>query len=240
MKTTIRFIIVVLFCGTAVYPTFSQTEPNWMKSNKRFYLDKVINMEYSHPTGFMGDSLMIGLDWDYSEINLTSKDGSFLVCLSLYNTFNTDFKHTDRAKNIVELCYGKEADWGDYVQYYPQQYAKSKFNADTVISITLTYKIHEDFNYESDKYYFNRINGKLNSNYNHGKVFIIQKEERKFITMYCFYNEKAKKSLDAYMAAIEGTLKFRDSEPESKEYIIDGDLIVIGIYRKPPKGLNGN
>ena len=78
--------------------------------------------------------------------------------------------------------------------------------------------------------YFNNIN----SHYTHGTVLIIQKNGRGFVTLYCFYDEKAIKKLDTYMAAIEGTLKYRDSEPELKKYVVNEDIVrmCIGVYRQ--------
>ena len=260
-KSEILFFI--LFSWLMITPLFSQTETDWMKHKKRIILDKVMNMEYTHPAGFIGDSTLIGLDRVCTEANLVSQDRSFMVFYRINNPFTkddsikftpdypeydgnsnhqVDAEHISIIKSFVDISFGKAADWKDYVHYYPQQYAKNKFNADTVISVTLPLEIHDDFSYAKDYYYYGTINRRFHSNYTHGVVLIIQKKGRGFVAMYCFYDENAINNLDAYMAAVEGSLRYRDDEPELKKYFEDEDIVFVcpGIPRQRRSPLTGN
>ena len=255
---TIRIIFLVLFCGVIVAPIFSQTDISWMKHEKRIILDKVMNIEFIHPEGFIGDSLLMCLDIDLSDVSLMSDDGSFRVFYCIYpplskedavkyslylNKRKDDLKNFSYLNRIVEVPFGKNADWKDHVSYYSQQIAKDKFNADTVVLMSLPPEIHDDFDYDNNRnnYYFNAVNRQYNSNYTHGNVLCIQKIGRGSLTLYIFYDEKATKNLDAYMEAIERTIRYRDGEPEMR-YIRDDSIIIVcpGIMRQKKTERIGN
>ena len=223
-----------LFCIMINDFEVSQAGISWMKYDKRIILDKVMNIEYSHPEGFLGDSVFVCLDWNNSEVSLVSKDSSFIVFYSINNPKTMDLEHV--VGSIVQLSFGKDADWKDFVHFYPQHVVKGKFNADTVISLSLAPEIHKDYDFENNRnnYFFNKINKQYNSSYTNCTVLIIQKEGRGFVTMYCFYDEKAMDNIVTYITAIEGTLRYRDNEPELKKYIINEDLVTvcIGVQRQ--------
>ena len=258
---TIRIIFLVLFCVVIVAPVFSQTDMSWMKHDKRIILDKVMNIEYTHPKGFIGDSLFICLDSDQLEVSSVSEDGSFRVFYSINNPMTKDDSvkfsrypynekgnlmnvgHIGRSKRIVEISFGKDADWKDHVSYYSRQIVEDKFNADTVFLMSLPPEIHVDYDFGNnrDYYYFNVVNRQYKSNYTHGTVLIIQREGRGCVALYCFYDEKATKKLDAYMEAIESTIRYRDGEPEMEKYITDDDDIVcVGFPRQRKSEIVGN
>jgi len=258
MKTFNSIITTILYCWMAIGPIFSQTETSWMKHEKRMILDKVMNIEFFTPTGFIGDSLAVCLDWDNSEVNMLSSDSSFMVSYSIHNPLTQeiidtwdittepkdqylDREHIIRVEGIVNISYGKDADWRENVHYCSDD-IKNKFNADTVISIQIAPKLHEDYNFPDNynkRFFYGAVNEKYNTSFSHGTVLIIQKKGRGFITLYCFYNDKAKNNLNAYTEAIEGTIRYRNGEPELKKYY-DGDeelvLVCIGLLRqKKPK-----
>ena len=249
---TIRIIFFVIICVLIVAPIFSQTDINWMKHKKRIILDKVLNIEFIHPEGFIGDSLLMCLDTNLSDVSLMSEDESFRVFYTIQYSrtkedsviFSRNLMYVGYLRSIAEISFGKDADWKDHVSYYSQQIAKDKFNADAVILMSLPPEIHDDFDFGNNRknYFFNAVNRQYNSNYTHGNVLFIRKIGRGSLTLYIFYDEKATKNLDAYMEAIERTIRYRDDEPEMGYLKDDGIVIVCpGIIRQSTGlGLNGN
>ena len=237
---SIKFCFTVFFIGLIIYPVFSQQdETSWMKYDKRIILDKVMNVEYSHPEGFIGDSTAIYckmLTYRYCAVSsLVTEDRSFMVFYMIINPTTeedsirrqdtypvVDMMHVYDVNHIVKTCFGDDADWKDYVRYYSSDDAKTKFNADTVLSISLL--IDKDEDYYDD--------GFDNYNYSHCTVLIIQKQGRGMIAMYCIYDEDATKNLDTYMTAIEGTLRYRESDPELKKWEIDDYITPFRTQRR--------
>ena len=152
----IRYIISLLG-WLAVNPIFSQDEIDWMKSDKRIILDRVMNMEYSHPKGFLSDSRAIYCSaitgFIDLEGSLASEDRSFCVFHSIFNPVNeddtlsvtyngnaVDMGHINLVDNIVKDLSVKMRFGKDYIRYYPLYDAKTIFNADTVLSISFLLK----------------------------------------------------------------------------------------------------
>ena len=260
------YLLFVFFSWLMITPLFSQIETSWMKRDRRIILDKVMNMEYSHPAGYVGDSLYNCIVNDHVEVNLVSNDMSFRVFYSIHNPitkedsinrvasimipekFNLlfvseDLGHIDRAGMITSLSFGNSLDWKSYFKYYSSDDAKTKFNADTVlVSVSLPFEVHPDYTLYSKReinpYY--DINGRYNSNYTYCTVLIIQKKGRGFVTLYCYYDDNAAKNLDIYMAAIEGTLRYREGEPELKKHDFDENICVFAFPTQPRLPVTGN
>lgn len=83
------------------------------------------------------------------------------------------------------------------ISYKPSDYARSAFNADTVITYPLKmWKKHE-------------------AKYNHCQVMTIQKNTRGYISLYFFYTDKGKQNFENYMKQLNGLFWYR----EPKDYI---------------------
>jgi hypothetical protein len=83
------------------------------------------------------------------------------------------------------------------VHYFPDSYAKTKFNADTVLIYTLPVK---------------PVNGNkaFSRKYSRCEVLVIQKKDIGPVFFYCFYTGKGYKKRDNYMEKLEKTIKFKD------------------------------
>jgi hypothetical protein len=202
-----------------------------------------MNIEYSHPAGFIGDSTIVYCSSDVCIVGgLAAIDRSFAVFYRIQNPFTVedsiyykslnqqftspvvDVQHISLVNDIVKSSFGNNANWKDYVRYHSSEFAKSEFNADTVLSVSVPI----------EKYDGNLLNGKfvVNNDYSHVTILILQKEGRGFVAMYLLYNE-GNTNLETYMPAIEETLKYREGEPEMKK--LDGfhDSIYIRYGRAP-------
>jgi hypothetical protein len=202
-------------------------------------LDKVKNMDFHHPKGFIGDSV----GFYCSDItgyaclkgSLKSDDGTFVVFFDIFNPREIsleledgsikrymdanmlDIEHVYLINSVVKRSFGEDAVWKDYVHYYASDDAKTIFNADTVLSISFLINKDECF-FSGNEYDKN--------NFTHSTVLIIQKKGHGFVVLHCLYDEN-KKNKDAYMAAIGGVLKFRKGKPELERYEEDDDEIII-------------
>lgn len=83
------------------------------------------------------------------------------------------------------------------ISYKSSDYARSAFNADTV----LTYPLKMWKKYENK--------------YNNCKVMVIQKNTRGYICLHIFYNDKGKKNFENYMKLLNGVFWYR----APKDYI---------------------
>ena len=83
------------------------------------------------------------------------------------------------------------------ISYKASGYARSAFNADTV----LTYPLKMWKKYENK--------------YNNCQVMVIQKNTRGYICLYLFYNDKGKMNFEHYMKSLNGVFWYRDP----KDYI---------------------
>ena len=230
--------VAVLFCWLIINPLFSQEETNWMNFDKRMALDKVMNMEYTHPEGFIGDNTTFFCSPITGFIDLAGsmavKDRSFMVLYKILNPVNeddtvryagdghvADMGHYHFINDIVKYSFGNDADWKDYVHYYPSEEAKNRFNADTVFSVSLLL---------NKAHCFSNIDL---TDYSHCTVLIIQKEGRGYVATYCFYNENTTENLSVYMSAIEETLKYREGKPELKKW--EGERVTVRVIATQPR-----
>jgi hypothetical protein len=216
---------------------YSQSEPNWLQLSKRVILDKVMNIEYSQPKGFIGDSTeLFCSDITFYEClkgSLKSEDGSLEVFFRIHNPITKvvsennlsddrenelNMEHIAFINNIVKLCFGQNAEWKDYVHYYTSEDAKIKFNADSVISISLLLNKNECF-FPGDEYKKN--------NYDHCTIIIIQKRAHGYITLYCLYDEN-KRNMDANSIIPEGLLRYKKGNPKLNRYEdADNEIIIL-------------
>ena len=122
------------------------------------------------------------------------------------NTFHIPYIGID-----IAYFYGVEArqHWKEYVYYYPDEEARKICNADTLIFYTL--KLNDG------EYFQNR--------YNRIAVYCMQKNERGFFNVYCFYDDQAANNPEKYL---EPVLKaFRFKEPFEKMKIPKRDNLIF-------------
>jgi len=135
-------------------------------------------------------------------------------------------------KFTVQKSFGNDANWKDYVHYYPSDEAKSKFNADTVLSIVIPLDVNE---------YYQDIKAPIkpfgiepfHGDYSHCTVLVIQKRGRGYVAIYCLYDEKKVLDVGAHISAIESTLKYREGEPELKKLENFSPAGIRGLRRPP-------
>jgi hypothetical protein len=84
-----------------------------------------------------------------------------------------------------------------HVHYFSDSYAKTKFNADTVISYTLPVQ---------------PVNGDrtFKKKYSKCEVFMLQKNDIGPVFFYCFYTKKGYKKRSEYMEKLEQAFEFKD------------------------------
>ena len=250
--------VAVLFCWLIIIPAFSQAETGWIRFGERTILDRVMNMEYSHPAGFLGDSTKILCSEITSgsclAVSLSTEDLSFIAFYDIHNPvtkedsifysnaidssgkpINTPVDNNSLfVKFTVQKSFGNDANWKDYVHYYPSDEAKSKFNADTVLSIVIPLDVNEDYKDIKAPTRPPPVGIELfQGDYSHCTVLIIQKRGRGCVAIYCLYDEKKVPDVGAHIAAIEGTLKYRDGEPELKKLENFSPAVVRGLRRPP-------
>ena len=235
MKSMKKYFFL-LFLFSIIHPTFSQTETSWMRYVDRNILQRVMNIEYSHPKGFIGDSASIiclynPLFTSCRNISLISEDKSFIACYSIFNPVSKedsakfyagskvnvlDMGHVRQVEHIVKQSFGKNANWKDFVHYFPSDEAKNRFNADTAFSVTIL------LDKEKTKYYEN--------SYSHCTVLFLQKKGRGYVSIWCVYNEKSINNVDTFISAIEGTLRYREGEPELKRFDGGDEIVIVEGY----------
>ena len=82
-----------------------------------------------------------------------------------------------------------------YFTFYPEEYARTKFNADSAA----TY------------YYWPTIETQpYQGKYIGSKALLLQKKDKGHLVLYCFYTEKSKYYIDDFMKEIEGIVWFKD------------------------------
>jgi hypothetical protein len=234
-----KVLFCSIFAGLSINLLFSQEDSEMMPANKRNILDSVMNLHYIHPKGYILDTIYN--EWKdniYSdkircvigsliETRLMSEDGHFLTFLYINEPFvredsinikGNEFsdrinkEHIYKAKNIVRDFYGekKVAKWKKHVHYYSSQDAEYQFNADTVIFISLPEMKKE--------YYINP--------YPYCSVLIIQKNDRGYLPMFCFYDETGKKNLEHYLSDLKGAFRYGDEQPLKKELSTHGMVTI--------------
>ena len=88
-------------------------------------------------------------------------------------------------------------DMKENVSYYPDEYAKNVFNADTVISYSLPIK---------------RVgwNSNVKWKYTNCEVLLIHKNDLGPILFYSFFTKKGYKNREKYMDKLEKSIRFKD------------------------------
>jgi hypothetical protein len=82
-----------------------------------------------------------------------------------------------------------------YITYYPEEYARCKFNADSAA----TYNCWPE---QEEKPYQGKYTG--------CQALMLQKKEKGHLILFCFYTEKSKSYLTDFMKKIEGIVWFSD------------------------------
>ena len=160
-------------------------------------------------TSFNPASLTIFVD------KLISKDKNFVVFIEIPPVFSRDSVYIDAdllpdLKQEINTSHCKDIRF-DFrwntgqnlsldqcpISYKSSDYARSAFNADTV----LTYPLKMWKKYENK--------------YNNCQVMVIQKNTRGYICLYIFYNNEGKKNFEHYMKSLNGVFWYRDP----KDYI---------------------
>jgi len=116
---------------------------------------------------------------------------------------NLNEQHIYKIRSQILRFLGKDAtvrgpnagfDWKPYVNYYPEDEAAKRFNADT--AITYVVELNDDELYK----------GK----YRYLKALFLQKRDRGFVVLYSFYTDKAKRHPAKYWKAIERIYRYDD------------------------------
>ncbi|GHV18425.1 hypothetical protein FACS1894179_07590 [Bacteroidia bacterium] len=89
----------------------------------------------------------------------------------------------------------QKEDFDNYVGYFSPSYAKEVYNADSVA----TYYFWPSF---ENKSYRGKYTG--------SQAIMVQKRDKGFFIIYCFYTEKAKANLDRYLKQLEGVVRFKE------------------------------
>jgi hypothetical protein len=97
----------------------------------------------------------------------------------------------------------------NYVQ--PDNDTKISTNADTVILCPLILQ-------EGNKYL---------DKYNRCDVIYLQKKNRGYIALYCFYDDVAAANPEKYMQKIKGMFRYRDGEIENSDILTPEDYFFL-------------
>jgi hypothetical protein len=89
-----------------------------------------------------------------------------------------------------------EDDYEKYVSFYPEEYARTHFNADLALSYYCWPKREEGRTYQ----------GK----YTGSQALLLNKKDKGFVVLYCFYTENSKDRINDFMKEIEGVVWFKD------------------------------
>lgn len=197
-------------------------EYKWMGTSSRTLT--LMKIAYTKPDGFEEDGKYVSFG-EYPKLGqmfsclgncLKSDDGQFLAFISVNDIFTQDFadnmksffpgksfdfvdkQHLNQIKYVIMSYYGEEIadNWKSLLDYYPEEEANIKFNADTVIRFSLALQPQD--------YYKKK--------YKYIDALFLQKKDRGYINFYCFYTDKGKKKLDFYWKKIEGVLHYEDYE----------------------------
>ena len=174
-------------------------------------------LDYKKPFGFKEVS-----KWEWFEDNealgnffssthLISKDEQFIafgpvfcqpltglnltMTKTLFPDVNSDIlinAHLYQLRMILRDYFGADVDWKEMLQFYPDDVAKKRFNADAAIRTSYTLR-PKDYYKEDFKYV---------------DIFLLYKKNRGFVCFYCVYTDRAQKKLKKYWKRIEGVLKF--------------------------------
>lgn len=114
----------------------------------------------------------------------------------------------DILRNVGKKWYeDSEQDYNKYVHYYPEEFAKSKFKADSVAIYDFwpkeakVFKVYDSFTLKPSNTY--------KANYIGSRAYMIYKSEVGYVIIYCFYTKEGKSRLGEVMKEIEGIVKFK-------------------------------
>ena len=220
-----RIFIVFLFLFLFLTVVFPQKGLEWIPACERSILDSLMNLSYTYNENYIPDSISLS-NYELNanqRVNITSKDGHFMVMFDISPPFTQEdsiryakndnyildrnLGHMSFVKSIVDKHYGKQhvENWQDYVFYLSDVEAKTKFNADTAFYMSLPEK----------KYY---------SRYNYCKVLVIQKYNRGSLPMFFLYDDEGKENLEKHIAAMENSFRYGDDLPLKEK--LDSECIV--------------
>ena len=141
---------------------------------------------------------------------LTPEDTLYIISMKRYSPDDPlrvlDMQHmwSTRADIIFAMghyhyfLHGRnDIDWRQYLEYYPEEKAKSIFNADTAFQVSLNFKpVNEYYDYQGKYKYLDTL--------------VIQKKGRGYIMMYIFTTEEGHKKFPEYLEQIEGMFRYED------------------------------
>ena len=233
-------LIILLFFQAVILLQFSlQAQYDSIPEEKRdlpsfMYYDPIrqMDVEYKLPSGFKhkyndvftGAMFWVGLDGivesDDDELFIlfyvpyfhTKKDS---VELSMFSNpenrlrLSPNLMHRNTVRvDINNISYYKQTppDVGKELTYYSFEKSREYFNADSAIIYNINIKDHP-YNYtlpESDPRIFDLDKHK------YCRVVMLQKKDRSFLSMYCFYSDKAATKIDDYIDSLKGIFWFRE------------------------------
>jgi hypothetical protein len=186
-------------------------------------------LDYVIPDGFTGIKYRECFDslYQYSVIlpcmtsHIVADNKHFQVSFLVYNKFTrSNCDHNIEIARNIRFSYGDffVDSMKDYVQ--SDVGAQISTNADTVIICPLLLK-----------------KGSFYNQYNHCNVVYLQKKNRGFIALYCFYDDVAFADRDKYMQKVKRMFHYRDGEVdvEKSDILAEEEVITIGrvTARKP-------
>ncbi|KRT17779.1 hypothetical protein ASU31_00325 [Pedobacter ginsenosidimutans] len=201
--------------------SFSQSNDIWMSHYHSDILRRM-RIQYEKPPGF-SEKLGIECFKDKPKLEtiltcvgnqLISNDRQFLTLISIFkifskedsvfmqkmmpknNLYNTNRQHINQLRRIIKTSLGEEhgKSWKNYVTYYTEASAKTKFNADTAILVPIKLEGEDVY----DEIYSNL------------GALVLQKKDRGFIIIYFLYTNKGKRKLPNYLKSIESIFRYYD------------------------------
>ena len=220
-----KFFILSLFTFIVSFDCHinAQEYPEWLSGSSAYWLE-TMNLEYRHPKGYIsnGNNEEINIrsksgEWictnyptiytddkffiTYDIIPITTREDSALRAKMFPGTPDViDKQHIYQLRSLLRSTIGEDASesWKNYVTYLPEEEAKRKFNADTVITYSVSF--------EKDYYFRDK--------YSNCKIYFIQRKGRGFVPIFCFFDEKAFKEQKKYLKAAESIFWYGDAEPD--------------------------
>lgn len=201
-------------------------------------------VEYRLPPGFRL-WMITGLNPNipsYSEA-MHSIDGKFMIVFELYSPLselalriadhyrpnyskrNQDSMYLDHVITDMELSLGNKFKSLEKspIKYYSPKEAKKKFNADCALSYHLVIGEEKHVVREEKEYC---------------KVYVLQKNERGYIRMLCYYKKMSRRQLNKYLKLAENVFHFRDPE-NFMPYVEEEEIPIILNKKKETKNEQG-
>ena len=165
--------------------------------------------------------------------SIESKDSEFFCCIYARFIDNDAIKtRKEVEENVIrDIKLTKQRNIGKNdeknlisTRYYSPKEARELFNADTVIGYSVEL-LDGGFVMKNSK--------NKSFKYSGNKVLLLQKNERGFIVLYCFYTKKGEKKLSKYMGVIENAFWFIDYCPT-----LEGVRVIPFSEIEPPRIIN--